>query len=313
MLRLVATRIAMLVPLLFVVSLTTFLLSALLKQDPAQLILGDNVSESAREAVRAQLGLNRSVFVQYFSWAGKALRGDLGRSYYSSVSVSDSVSQRLGVTVALTAVALILALIVGLTAGIVSALNRGSWIDRAVTFLTSFGNAMPPFWLGLVLVSVFAIGLSWFPATGYVPLSQGFGPWLNSVILPAIALSVGAASVFARQTRSSMIGVLDENYIRTAVSTGVRSRVVVLKYALKNAFVPLLSVMSFQVTAMLGGALVVEKVFGIPGLGDLAITAVLKHDVPMIQGIVLVTAVIVLLINLLLDIGYMEAVAFLWG
>lgn len=302
--RVLLARVAALVPLLFVVSILSFSLAALLPQDPAELLVGENQTEEALSAARAQLGTDRPWVTQYVDWVSDAATGDLGSSYFSSVPVTRQIKDRIGVTLALTAGALLISVLVGVTAGVVAAVYRGKPIDRIAIVGASVGTAAPAFWLAILLVTQFAIKWDIFDATGYVRPSDSVTGWLKSLVLPSVALGLAGAATLARQTRSAMVGVLGREYVRTALASGVPRRIVVTKYALKNALGPVLTVLGFQVTFLIGSSFVVEKVFAIEGLGSLTVSAVLRQDVPVIQGVVMVIAVIVLLVNLLIDLLY---------
>ena len=304
MLQLIFQRLLALVPLLFFVSVLTFSFTSLLPSDPVDLIIGDNGTQEQYEIVRERLGMNQPVVVRYFQWLGKAVQGDLGTSFFNSVSVMAAVMQRLPVTLSLTAVSALIAIVIGVAAGIAAALRPRSWIDRFATLGATFGQAVPNFWFGLILVAIFAVNLRWFPATGFTPISASPWEWLRSVILPSIALGTASSAAIARQVRSAMVGVLQQDYIRAARAQGLSSRRIILKHALTNAMVPVVAVLSFQITVLLGGALIVEQVFAINGLGTLAIGAVRQQDIPMIQGIVLVMVALVVLVQLATDIVY---------
>jgi peptide/nickel transport system permease protein len=304
MLRLIVQRLLALVPLLFIVSVLTFSFTSLLPGDPVDLIIGDNGTQQQYQMVRERLGLNDPVVTRYVKWLGKAAHGDLGTSFFNSVEVSGAVMQRLPVTLSLTAVAALIAIVVGLAAGIAAALNPRSLIDRLATLGATIGQAIPNFWFGLLLAAIFAVGLRWFPATGFTPLSTSPWEWLRSVTLPAVALGLASSAAIARQVRSAMVGVLQQDYVRAARAQGLSWHRVLFKHALKNALVPVVAVLSFQITALLGGALIVEQVFAINGLGTLAITAVRQQDIPMIQGLVLVMVSLVVVVQLVTDLLY---------
>ena len=304
MLRLIVQRLLALVPLLFIVSVLTFSFTSLLPGDPADLIIGDWGTQQQHEMVRERLGLNEPVVTRYFHWLGRAVHGDLGTSFFNSVEVTDAVMQRLPVTLSLTAVSALIAIIVGIAAGIAAALNPRSWIDRVATLGATIGQAIPNFWFGILLVAVFAVGLRWFPATGFTPLATSPAGWLRSITLPSLALGLASSAAIARQVRSAMVGVLQQDYIRAARAQGLSARRVIFKHALTNALVPVVAVLSFQITVLLGGALIVEQVFAINGLGTLAITAVRRQDIPMIQGLVLVMVALVVIVQLVTDLIY---------
>jgi peptide/nickel transport system permease protein len=304
MLRLVIQRLLALIPLLFIVSVLTFSFTSLLPADPADLIVGQQGTPEQYKEVRERLGLNQPIVTRYFHWVGRALHGDLGTSFFNSVKVTDAVMQRLPVTASLTAVSAMIAIIVGLAAGIAAAIRPRSLVDRFATLGATFGQAVPNFWFGLLLAAIFAVGLRWFPATGFTPITQSPWGWLRSVTLPALALGLASSAAIARQVRSSMVGVLQQDYIRAARAQGLSRRRVIFKHALKNALVPVVAVLSFQITVLLGGALIVEQVFAINGLGTLAITAVRRQDIPMIQGLVLVMVGLVVIVQLATDLIY---------
>lgn len=304
MLRLVFRRLLALAPLLFIVSVLTFSFTSLLPSDPVDLIIGDTGTQEQHEMVRERLGLNQPIVVRYVQWLGRAVQGDLGNSFFNSVSVTGAVMQRLPVTLSLTAVSALIAIIVGIAAGVAAALRPRSWIDRLATVGATIGQAIPNFWFGLLLVAIFAVSLRWFPATGFTPISVSPWDWLRSVTLPAVALGLSSSAAIARQVRSAMVGVLQQDYIRAARAQGLSSRRVILKHALTNAMVPVVAVLSFQITVLLGGALIVEQVFAINGLGTLAITAVRQQDIPMIQGLVLVMVGLVVIVQLATDVIY---------
>lgn len=304
MFRLIAHRLLALLPLLFIVSVLTFSFTALLPSDPVDLILGDTGTQEQHEMLRERMGLNQPVVVRYFQWLGKAVQGDLGTSFFNSVSVTDAVMQRLPVTLSLTLVSALIAIVVGVAAGIAAALRPRSWVDRFATLGATIGQAIPNFWFGLILVAIFAVGLRWFPATGFTGLTDSPWQWLRSVTLPAVALGLSSSAAIARQVRSAMVGVLQQDYIRAARAQGLPARRVIFRHALTNAMVPVVAVLSFQITVLLGGALIVEQVFAINGLGTLAIGAVRQQDIPMLQGLVLVMVALVVVVQLATDVIY---------
>lgn len=304
MLRLVSRRLIALVPLLFIVSVLTFSFTSLLPSDPVDLIIGDAGTQEQYEMVRERLGMNQPIVLRYVQWLGRAVQGDLGTSFFNSVSVTEAVMQRLPVTLSLTLVSAVIAVAVGIAAGVAAALRPRSWVDRLATVGATIGQAIPNFWFGLLLVAVFAVNLRWFPATGFTPISTSPWDWLKSVTLPAIALGLSSSAAIARQVRSAMVGVLQQDYIRAARAQGLPARRIILRHALTNAMVPVVAILSFQITVLLGGALIVEQVFSINGLGTLAIGAVRQQDIPMIQGLVLVMVGLVVAVQLATDIVY---------
>ncbi|MBL8339635.1 MAG: ABC transporter permease [Rhodoferax sp.] len=304
MLRLVAQRLLALGPLLLIVSILTFSFTSLLPSDPVDLILGDTGTQEQHAMLRERLGLNQPIHVRYAQWLGKALTGDLGTSFFSSVRVTDAVLQRLPVTASLTAIAALIAIVVGVSAGIAAALRPQSLVDRLATLGATVGQAVPNFWFGLILVAIFAVWLRWFPATGFARFSESPWNWLRSVTLPSLALGLASSAAIARQVRSAMVGVLQQDYIRAARAQGLSRPRYILKHALTNAMIPVVAVLSFQITVLLGGALVVEQVFAINGLGTLAIGAVRQQDIPMLQGLVLVMVGLVVAVQIVTDVVY---------
>lgn len=304
MFRLILQRLLALAPLLIIVSVLTFSFTSLLPSDPVDLILGDTGTEEQHEMLRERMGLNEPIHVRYLQWLGRALQGDLGSSYFNSVSVMGAVMQRLPVTLSLTAVSAFIAIVVGVAAGVAAALHPRSWVDRFATLGATFGQAIPNFWFGLILVAIFAVSLRWFPATGFTPITESPWEWLRSVILPSIALGTSSSAAIARQVRSAMVGVLQQDYVRAARAQGLSARRVLFKHALTNAMIPVVAVLSFQITVLLGGALIVEQVFAINGLGTLAIAAVRQQDIPMLQGLVLVMVGLVVAVQLATDVIY---------
>ena len=303
MLQLLLRRLALTIPIVVLASFLVFGLILLVPGDPAITLAGDNATEEQIEVIRDRLGLDDPVLVQYGRWASDAVTGDLGDSLYSGRSVTKSIGERLPVTLSLAGLSILIAIMIAVPAGIIAA-RRGTWVDSTATVGASLGLAMPNFWLGAVLALVFALRLGWLPATGYVPLTENPVDWLRHLLLPAITLGAAAAAETTRQLRSSLSDVLGQDYIRTARAAGIRSRVVVLKHALKNATMPVITVMGFQVAFLLGGSVIVEQLFALPGLGGLAIRAVLDRDLPVIQGVVLFTTTLVVLINLGVDLLY---------
>lgn len=304
MLHFLLRRLALTVPIVVLASFLVFGLILLVPGDPAITLAGDNATEEQIEAIRDRLGLDDPFIVQYGRWASDAVTGDLGDSLYSGREVTRSIGERLPVTVSLAGLAMLVAVLIAVPAGVIAATRRGTAFDSAATIGASLGLAMPNFWLGAVLALVFALRLGWLPATGYVPIEDDPVEWLRHLLLPALTLGASAAAETTRQLRSALSDVLDQDYIRTARASGLRSRRIVFKYGLKNAAMPVITVMGFQVAFLLGGSVIVEQLFALPGLGGLAIRAVLDRDLPVIQGVVLFTTVLVVMINLAVDLLY---------
>jgi peptide/nickel transport system permease protein len=302
--RMVIRRVGGGLLVLWLVSLLTFLMVQLIPGDPAEVIAGDNATIADVDRIRAQLGLDRPVVEQYLSWLGGVLHGDLGKSLFTGRSVTSSVLDAAPPTLALAVTAIVLAVLIGVTAGIVAGLRQGSWLDRFVSTLTTLGIAMPSFWVAMLLVSVFSLSLKWLPATTYVPMSSGFGPWLSHILIPAIALGLATAAELARHTRGCVADVLTRPYIRTARSRGASTFRLVRRHVLRNAAIPVVTVLGLQTSRLLGGTIVIEAVVGISGLGSLAVNSVLHRDYPVIQGYVLFCAVVVVVVNLVVDLAY---------
>jgi peptide/nickel transport system permease protein len=292
------------VPVLILVTLLSFSMIHLIPGDAAVVAAGENASAEQIAATRTQLGLDQNIVVQYVGWVGNLLTGDLGTSLLSSHRNVDAILEALPVTLSLAFVALSWSLIVGVLAGVMAGLRRGTWIDRTLTGLTTLGISMPSFWLGLLFVTFFSLQLRLFPATGYAPLSEGIVPWFSHLALPAFALGTVTAAEIARQSRAGVIDVLERDYIRTATAKGLPRWKVIVKHTSKNAAVPVVTVFGLQAAALIGGAVIIEQVFGMPGLGSVALKAILERDFPVIQAFVVVITLFVLVINLIVDISY---------
>ncbi|MFJ1601439.1 ABC transporter permease [Streptomyces sp. NPDC088261] len=279
-------------------SLLTFALGALSDANPAAAVLGDQATPADIARMQAEFGLDRPLYAQYLSWLGHALTGDLGVSWFTSAPVADSISQALPVDLSIAGLALLLAVLLGGGAGIGAALDNGGRFDRAVTLVCSVLATLPPFLIGIVLIVVFAVQLGALPTGGYVPLGESPGEWLRYAILPAFALSLDAAASLARQLRTSLVGALRENYVTGAEMRGFSSRRVLFGHVLRNAAGPALSVLGLSVPVILGGAVVTEKIFNLPGIAQLSLQSAEQHDIPVIQGTLLVTVVVVLIANI---------------
>jgi peptide/nickel transport system permease protein len=306
MLRLLRFRLIAVVPTVVLVSILTFALVHLFPGSVGQTVLGAQATPEAVASVEASLGLDRPLPSQYASWMGGALRGDFGESIVieRGQEVRSMIAARIPTTLSLAGLALLLAVCLGIPAGAYAALRSNSVLDRLVTLFASVGLAIPSFWLAIVLVRWLAAELGWFPSFGYQPLSGGVGPWLRSLTLPAIALGLPSAALIARQSRAALLEVLQQDYIRTALAAGLRTRTVLFRCALKNAMVPIVTIVGFQASFVLGGSVVIERVFGLPGFGNLAINAVLSQDIPVVQAYVVFIAVLVILINVAVDVSY---------
>ncbi|MBY6410836.1 ABC transporter permease [Rhodococcus sp. BP-252] len=297
-------RLLAAVPVLILVTILSFSMIHLIPGDAAVVAAGENASAEQIAATRAQLGLDQNIVVQYFSWVGNLLTGDLGTSLLSSHRNIDAILEALPVTLSLAFVALSWSLVFGVVVGVFAGLRQGTWIDRTLTSLTTLGISMPSFWLGLLFVTFFSLQFRLFPATGYAPLSDGIAAWFSHLVLPALALGTVTAAEIARQSRAGVIDVLERDYIRTATAKGLPRWKVIVKHTSKNAAVPVVTVFGLQAAALIGGAVIIEQVFGMPGLGSVALKAILERDFPVIQAFVVVITLFVLVINLLVDISY---------
>lgn len=304
MLRVGLSRLAALVPLLIVASFAVFLLLQMTSADPAVIRLGDNATEESYAAFRHEIGVDRPILVQYGSWLAGAVHGDLGTSWATSTPVSDALSSRLPVTLAITAGALVVGLLIGIPAGIAAGIRAGRTTDSLLTGGASVGQAIPSFWLALLLVAYVAMKTSWFPATGFVPLGEDPVGWLRSIALPSTALGAAAAGAFARQTRAGFVQVLHEPYVRTAVAGGLARRRILWRTALRNASVPVLTTVASHAAVLVGGAVIVEQVFALPGLGQLVLNAIRNGDMPVVLGFVALMALLMAVIQFLLDLAY---------
>ncbi|MFV0256872.1 MAG: ABC transporter permease [Acidimicrobiales bacterium] len=305
MLRTIGQRLLALIPLLFLVSLVVFLLVTIIPGDPAVTLAGENATEARIAEIRDNLGLNDSLVTQYTNWMGNLFQGDLGQSLFSSRNVTDVITERAPATISLTLGAIVFAVLIGVPAGLIAGSRPGGAVDRALMVFATSGVALPSYVLAVLLILVFAQWNPWFPATPVTPLSDGFGPWLRSITLPSIALGTNGAALISRQLRSSLIDVYQQDYIRTARAKGMRPRIVLMKHAVKNAAIPTVTVLGLQIAALLGGTVVIETLFGISGLGQLAYLSVTQKDIPVIQGIVMVMALAVVVVNLLVDLLYL--------
>jgi peptide/nickel transport system permease protein len=301
--RVVLRRSVMAVPLLFLVSGLTFVLVSLTPGDPAHEILGVQAAPDQYPKLRHALGLDLPLYEQYWRWLRHALTGDLGASLYNGEAVTHAIGVRLPVTISLIVASLAVALVVGLALGVLSAV-RGGVLGRIVDTLSLAGFALPAFWLAAALIALFAVHWRLFPATGYVPLVESASRWARSLVLPVIALSLGSVTAIAKQTREAMLDVLASEHIAMAWANGLSPRSIVFRHALRNAALPVVTVLGLQAVGLLGGTVFVESIFALPGVGGLLVNSTLQHDLPMVQGIVIYFTVIVVVVNLVIDLAY---------
>jgi peptide/nickel transport system permease protein len=302
MLRLVLRRLAWSVPLLLVASVVSFVFVALLPGDAARSLLGPNATQAQVDAVRDQLGLNRPLWEQYWQWLQRALHGDLGSSLLSHQPVTSLLDDRLEPSLSLIVGATLVAAVVGVVLGVRGA-RRGA-LGRVVDVVSVVGIAIPDFWLGLVLIVLFAVQWSLLPPTGYVPFVDDPLAWATSLVLPVVTLAVPATAIIAKQTRDAVSTALDKTFVRTLRAAGVGDRSIVYRHALKNAAIPVLTVVGLVFVGALSGTVVVESIFAIPGLGSTAVQATGSHDLPLVQGTVIYFTLIVIAVNLLVDLAY---------
>lgn len=301
MLTVIVRRLAISVPMIFIIGTLTFLLVSILPGDPAIAILGPEATAAEYAAVRAQLGLDRPLFVQYFDWMFAAVQGDFGTSIRTGRPVIAMIGERMEVTVSLAVIAIIVTAVFGILIGMVGALKGGA-IGRASQVVAVLGTSVPNFWFGIVLVLIFAVTLGWLPATGYTPLERNAGTWAMHLVLPVAAIALAGVAGVARQTRASMNEVLGRDFIRTLMASGTPYREIVFKHALRNAAIPVVTSLSFQFIGLLGGAIVIDQVFALPGLGAIMLVAMNGRDIPVVQGVVILTAILVILVNLAVDL-----------
>ena len=304
MLAYLVRRLALMVPVAFLVSVAVFSLIHLTPVDPAELILGEEHSPQAVIALRHELGLDQPLPQQYLTWIGRALHGDLGRSVRTNQPVAQAIAERIPNTLELGIAALAWSVLLAIPLGTIAALRRGSPIDVLATGFTVLGVSVPNFFIGILLILTLSVGLRWFPPGGYTPFSESILDNLHRLVLPAITLGTVTTAINTRFTRSSMLDVLNQDYIRTARAKGASWRQVIWDHALKNALIPVVTIVGIQVGSLLEGALVTETIFSWPGVGKLAIDSIFGRDYPIIQGIVLVIAFSYMLANLAVDMAY---------
>jgi peptide/nickel transport system permease protein len=304
MLAFVARRLLATIPVLAMVAVFVFLMLRLTPGDPAAIIAGDNATSAQIAEIRERLGLSRPILEQFVIWIGNLLQGDLGESFFFKAKVTELIGQRVGPTLALATVAMIITVLVALTLGVIAAYKQGSWLDRLVMGFSVIGFSVPVFVLGYLLIYLFAIEIKLFPVQGYRSIADGFWPFLHRLILPGVTLAVIYIALIARITRASVLEVLGEDYIRTAYAKGLTNRAVLMRHALRNAAVPIVTVIGIGVALLIGGVVVTESVYNIPGLGRLTVDAVLGRDYPTIQAVILLFSFAYVLVNLVIDLCY---------
>ena len=301
-------RLLAMIPVLVVVAIVTFSLIHITPGDPVSLMAGDLATPEQKEAIRKDMGLDRPIYQQLVIYFADLLRGDLGESIFNKFKVTTLISQRLEPTLFIAVFSQLVSIIIAIPLGILAAWKANTWIDRVVMVIAVLGLAIPSFWLGANLIWVFAVKLHWFPAFGYIPISEGVVPWIKSITLPSISVGFISAALIARMTRASMLEVLREDYVRTARAKGLGEQAVLLGHAFKNASIPVVTIIGIGVAGLVSGLVVTEAVFGIPGVGRLIVDAVNRRDYPVIQGVILMFTVAYVLINLVVDLiyGYLD-------
>ncbi|OMQ20269.1 ABC transporter permease [Serratia oryzae] len=304
MVELICKRLLLAIPTLLLVSIMVFSLQKLLPGDPVLAMAGEERDPEVIAQLREEYHLNDPIPAQYFYWVGNALRGDLGISLRTKEPVTQLIISKLPVTLELSLLAMIVALLVGIGMGIIAAVRKDSWVDHTTNFVALSGISVPHFWLGILMILLFSVHLQWLPASGYVPLSESIPQNLKTLLLPALVLGTGLAATLMRHTRASMITVLKADYIRTARAKGLLPLRVILKHAFRNALVPIVTLTTLLFGELLGGAVLTEQVFTLPGFGKMIVDSVFNRDYAVVQGVVLVVAIGFLLLNLLADVLY---------
>jgi peptide/nickel transport system permease protein len=297
-------RILATVPVLLVVAVFVFLMLRLTPGDPAAIIAGPTATGQDVAQIRARLGLDEPIFSQFFVWIGHILRGDFGESFFYKSTVASLIADRLEPTLALATLTIVIATVVAVPLGTIAAYRQGSWIDRAVMAFSVLGFSVPVFVIGYLLIYVFSVQLGWFPVQGYQRIADGFGGFLHRLILPACTLAVIYVALIARMTRTSVLEVLNEDYVRTARAKGLPNLKVIVGHALRNAAVPIVTVIGIGIALLIGGVVVTESVFNIPGLGRLTVDAVLARDYPTVQAVILLFSAAYVAVNLVIDLLY---------
>ena len=297
-------RMAAALPVMAVVAAVVFAILRLTPGDPAAILAGDSATPEQLDAIRKNLGLDQPIYLQFIQWIGHLLQGDFGTSLLSGTPVVEMIGQRMGPSIALCISTIVVAIVVAIPLGVLAAWRQGKLLDRMVMAASVLGFSIPVFVTGYVLILTFSLGLGWFPVQGYKPLEEGILPFLRSITLPTMALSTVYIALIARITRTSVIEVMNEDFIRTARAKGLGERAVLLGHALRNAAVPIVTIIGVGVAMLIGGVVVTESVFNLPGLGRLVVEAVLARDYPVIQGLILMFALVYVLINLLVDVSY---------
>jgi peptide/nickel transport system permease protein len=300
----IVRRLLSMLPVMAVVAIFVFLLLRLAPGDPAAIMAGENATPETIAQIRTKLGLDEPLWRQFFVWAWALLQGDLGNSMFWGDPVMKLIGQRAEPTLALACTTLVVAVSLALVMGIVAAARVGTWADRLVMAFAIFGFSVPVFVVGYLLIFLFAIQLKWLPVQGYTPIAEGLVPWLRNLVLPSVTLGLAYVALIARITRTTLLDVLAEDYIRTAKAKGVAAAPMLLRHALKNAAVPIVTVIGIGVALLIGGVVITETVFNIPGIGRLVVDAISRRDYPIIQGVIILFSGVYVLVNLVVDLSY---------
>ncbi|AHG65121.1 ABC transporter permease [Advenella mimigardefordensis] len=300
----IARRLLATLPVIMMVAIVIFAILRLTPGDPAAIIAGDDATADQLAQIRQAMGLDQPIYTQFVVWVGRLLHGDLGVSLLSGTPVLDMIAGRMGPTLALAISTIVLTVIIAIPLGVIAAWRQGKWLDRLIMSFSVLGFSIPTFVVGYLLIYFFAIQLDWLPVQGYKPLSAGFLAFAQRLILPTLALSAIYVALIARITRSSIIEVMGEDYIRTARAKGLKEKAVLMRHALRNAAVPIVTVIGIGIASLISGVVVTESVFNLPGLGRLVVEAVLARDYPVIQGLILLFSIVYILINLIVDLLY---------
>jgi peptide/nickel transport system permease protein len=303
-LRLLSLRVLNAVPVILLVAVLTFFLMHLLPGDPAVIIAGTDASPESILRIRTQLGLDRPLLEQLGVWLLNLAHGNFGKSLVLDQSVISAVMDRLPVTLSLALVSMAITLPLGIGSGVLAAYKRNTWVDQAVMIVALLGVSLPGFWIAILSVILFSVTLGWVPSAGYVPLAQGFGPWFAALIQPAVVLALFQIGFLARMTRSAMLDVLDQDFIRAARARGVSEWRTIVKHAFRNTLIPVVTASGIILSLLIGGSVIIEQVFALPGIGRLIVQAILARDYPLVQGTMLLLGFAFVVINLLLDIVY---------
>jgi peptide/nickel transport system permease protein len=304
MLAYITRRLLATIPVMAVVAVFVFSMLRLTPGDPAAIIAGAAATSQDIVDIRQKLGLDRPIVTQFFIWITRVLSGDFGESFFYKKQVAELIADRVGPTLALATLTMALSIVISVPLGVVAAYRQGTWVDRVVMGFSVLGFSVPVFVIGYTLIYVFSIKLNWLPVQGYQPMAEGFGGFVQRLILPSLTLSVIYIALIARITRTSVLEVLGEDYIRTARAKGLTNQVVLMRHALRNAAVPIVTVIGLGIALLIGGVVVTESVFSIPGLGRLTVDAVLARDYPTVQAVILLFSLAYVLINLLVDVAY---------